>query len=120
MELHLSFIPPSVNACYGNNKGGRHKTKRYKEWCAVASRELIVQKRNQFIAGPFVCQIVIDIKKWRKNADIDNRIKPTLDLLQTLGFIADDCFSRDVRIRLDDIDSPMKVYLEEYQERDAA
>ena len=43
-----------------------------------------------------------------------------MDLLQTLGFIADDCFSRDVRIRLDDIDSPMKIYLEEYQERDAA
>ena len=107
LEIHLTVIPPSVNSAYGNNtfgKGkGRYKKPRYTEWERIALTEIKPEHKAQKIKGYFVCHIIVDINRWRKNSDIDNRQKLVLDLLKTGGVITDDKFCRDTRIRLANI-----------------
>lgn len=123
IELSISAIPPSVNKAYANNKGsgkGRYKTKAYTSWQNVAGWDLQRQKWQGRIEGAFLCQIVIDRSKRHKLADIDNFIKPTLDLLQTFNIIENDNMAESVHIRWGDAGGAMKVFLDEYRERSAA
>lgn len=123
IELSISAIPPSVNKAYANNKGtgkGRYKTKAYTQWSNVAGWDLQARKDKKSIQGAFVCQIVIDRSKRHKLADIDNFIKPTMDLLQTHNIIENDNLAESVHIRWGNAGGCMKIYLDEYQERNAA
>lgn len=124
IELLISALPPSVNKAYANNKGtgkGRYKTKAYTSWQNVAGWDLQRHKRQGAIIGAFVCQIVVDRSKRHKLADIDNFIKPTLDLLQTFNIIENDNLAESVHIRWGDVpNAAMKIFLDKYQERNAA
>jgi Holliday junction resolvase RusA-like endonuclease len=85
--LTLTSIPPSVNSIFFNRpKGkGRGKTLAYRNWRAIADRELRDQP-SWHVPG----KVVIKIRVGPARGDIDNRIKATLDLLVCAGRIEDD------------------------------
>lgn len=88
MKLTLP-IPPSANTIFRNVPGrGRVKTAAYVKWRADAALGLRVIQKAGHIDGPVA--IHIRVKRLRKNSDIDNRIKPTLDALVEAGVIEDD------------------------------
>ena len=83
---------PSVNDCFGEHGGGggrrgRHDTKAYKDWKGHALWRLKMQRPTR-IASP--CVVFGSVDRMSGSADIDNRIKPTLDILKTAGVYADD------------------------------
>ena len=89
--------PPSVNAMFRNVRGrGRAKTDRYKVWLNAAGWDIKAQ-RPERIAGPVA--IDITVQRRNRNSDIDNLIKPILDLLVTHGVIDDDKHVNEVRAR---------------------
>lgn len=72
-------VPPSVNSAFATSQnGGRHHSQTYNAWETQAGWE-IKQQRSGRIMGPVEVSIVIGKRKQR--SDIDNRIKPLLDLL---------------------------------------
>lgn len=82
--------PPSVNAMFGNNAGpgrGRFATKQYKAWKDEALACVLEQGRKAF-SKPVT--IAIQLCDPRRRSDVDNRIKPVLDLLVSTGIIPDD------------------------------
>lgn len=89
MRTHINLpFPPSVNSLYNNRKGGRCKTKRYKEWEANATEMLLRQNR-----GKHQNQVAVNIfatKPDKRKRDIDNIAKATLDFLVSMGIILDD------------------------------
>lgn len=89
-------VPPSVNAIYGNNKHGkgrgRFKTKRYKEWLTAAGWQIKEQK-PQKVSGKY--RFFLAVPKTR--CDTDNFIKPTQDLIVSLGLVDDDRYCVDCR-----------------------
>ena len=101
-EYHLP-IPPSVNALWRMSGRRMHKSKRYSEWIEECLLALELEPRPQ-IAGPFICEIEVgrprrkDGKVSTRKADIDNRIKPVLDLCQTAGIIVDDANAWQVMV----------------------
>lgn len=82
-------FPPSVNSVYANVFGkGRVKRKAYKDWIKSAGWELQAQRPRKFTER---VRVVIGINPPRKNAgDVDNRVKPVLDLLVRHQVIPDD------------------------------
>jgi len=86
-------IPPSVNQAYVNvPKRGRVASKELKEWKAAAGWQIKTQPRAQF-AGPFTIRLLLP-KDMR--GDVDNRLKPVLDLLVSLSITPDDRFAKSV------------------------
>ncbi|AVX04210.1 hypothetical protein MXMO3_01684 [Maritalea myrionectae] len=123
IHLTCKHMPPSVNACFANNRktGGRHRTKRYTTWANAAGWELKPQKRNAFIAGAFTITIVLDRKSFRKGRDIDNICKPILDLLQTLDFIKDDKFCERLTVEKGAVEGGgFEIFLDEITVKEAA
>lgn len=84
--------PPSVNEAWANVPGkGRVKTRRYTDWISNATWKLQLQlkeQETQRIAGR--CIVVIGVERHSQTADIDNRVKPLLDLLVSQNVIDDD------------------------------
>lgn len=110
--IKTKHIPPSANACFSNVKGkGRVRTKRYNTWIAAAGWDFNGKGK---VSGRFACVITIDRSKRRSNADIDNRIKPTLDLLQKHGLIEDDKLCESVTCKWGEADGGMSVLIEPY------
>jgi Holliday junction resolvase RusA-like endonuclease len=81
--------PPSANALFRNTATGRVRTELYDQWLSHAGWRLRAQ-RPRLVAGPVV--ILIGVERTNALADIDNRIKPTLDLLVKQHVIEDDRF----------------------------
>ena len=89
--------PPSANTLFANVPGrGRVKSKRYKTWLNCAGWELKEGIGKKRIREPV--HVVIKVartitkkgKPSRKDGDIDNKIKPILDLLVANSVIEDD------------------------------
>lgn len=81
-------LPPSVNACWRNVRGvGRVRTSAYRSWIDAAGWELRSQ-RPSHVPG----EVSISIRAARPNRrrDLDNTIKPILDLLSSHRTIEDD------------------------------
>jgi Holliday junction resolvase RusA-like endonuclease len=94
-------VPPSVNNLFVANHGnkGRHKSKKYKDWLAVA-----VPMFAKVAAAPVPCEVVITVLELlRSNRDLDNLCKPLLDAAVTAGaLVKDSCLAvRGVSIRYD-------------------
>lgn len=106
--LFTKHIPPSVNECFKNIGKGRARTKRYISWAQAAGYDF---NGKPLVHGPFTCVITIDRSKRHVLSDIDNRIKPTLDLLQTHGIIDDDRLCESVTARWGDADGGMTVHV---------
>ncbi|KQQ04585.1 hypothetical protein ASF59_02175 [Methylobacterium sp. Leaf121] len=81
-------LPPSTNSLFANVVGrGRIKTTRYRRWrdgavLMICSTKPIPGR----MAGP--CDVAIYLPPFR--GDIDNRVKPCLDVAVAAGIIADD------------------------------
>lgn len=82
--------PPSSNNLFANaRKGrGRYPTKRYAEWHDEAARALTLQRARP-ISGPVTVTILLN-SPTKRPYDLDNRVKPILDLLTSLSLIDDD------------------------------
>jgi len=107
ISIHTRHIPPSTNACYRNVVGkGRARTKRYKDWAAAAGWDM---NGHGQVDGPFTAIIVIDRKARHGLSDIDNRIKPVLDLLQTHGVIVNDRACESVTAQWGEADGGMSI-----------
>jgi crossover junction endodeoxyribonuclease RusA len=79
-------LPPSVNSAWSNIPGkGRVRSAEYRRWHKQAFDELTLQKPGH-IPGRFAA--VINAGRIKRRADVDNRIKPLLDLLS--GTVTDD------------------------------
>jgi len=89
--LSLPFTPPSLNNLFVNGKKGRFKSPEYRTWQTRAC--LALRKQSGWhVAGPINVRLTFNRRQTR--ADLDNMIKPTLDLLMAAGRISDD---RNVR-----------------------
>lgn len=81
-------IPPSVNRCWRNVPGvGRVRTAHYRAWRDAAGWELRAQRPPQI---PGDVSISIRAGRPRRRRDLDNIIKPVLDILVSCGVIVDD------------------------------
>lgn len=89
--LSLPMIPPSANNLFVNGKKGRFKSAEYKEWQLRACLHLRKQS-GWHVPGPINVRLTFNERQTR--CDLDNIIKPTLDLLMAAGRISDD---RNVR-----------------------
>ncbi len=76
MRLSLP-VPPSANTLYANARKGRVKSGVYNAWIERAGWQLKAQ-RPEPIAGPVLVRILAPENNRR---DIDNVIKPAIDLL---------------------------------------
>lgn len=85
--LALTVIPPSLNNAFLNTKKGRIKSPAYREWIARAQRDL---RRQAGWHVPGKISVRLLFRKGETRADLDNLIKPCLDLLVGAGRIADD------------------------------
>lgn len=81
-------LPPSTNSLFFNAPGrGRVKTPHYRRWRDSAVLEICTATpRPGRIAGP--CAVTIRLPPF--SGDIDNRVKPCLDVAVAAGIIADD------------------------------
>lgn len=80
--------PPSTNAIWKPTRAGRIiVSPAYRDWKAMAKREVAAQRAGLAIAGPFRVAIVLP---EGMRGDGDNLIKPTLDACQNGGAIAND------------------------------
>lgn len=101
VSLLLPF-PPSVNSLFFNVRGrGRVKTKRYSDWIVDAGMAAKAQMRlhDYRVEGPFGLE-AIAYRPDKRKRDLDNLLKPILDLLgpKTLGVIEDDHLCQSIKI----------------------
>ena len=88
IQLHLP-LPPSANGIWRNVKGRTLASAKYRAWKTEALWACkMAMQGKETITGD--CRVVIQIGRPRKNADLDNRIKPCLDALQSAEVIKDD------------------------------
>jgi Holliday junction resolvase RusA-like endonuclease len=80
--------PPTSNTMFGLHGHRRFVSRSYATWKDHAGEHLLVQK-----PWKMTCRVSIAIKLRNKRKirwDLDNRIKPILDLLVTFNVIEDD------------------------------
>ena len=89
-RLTLTALPPSVNAIWRHTRGGKmYRTSQYMTFLRGEEWNLVPQLKTQHkFVGPVF--ITIAMRRPRSNADLDNRAKGTLDLLQHVKAIDDD------------------------------
>ncbi len=85
--LALNTPPPSLNNIFVNGKKGRFKSAEYKAWQIRACLQL---RRQGGWHVPGAVDVRLTFPRGQTRADLDNLIKPTLDLLMAAGRISDD------------------------------
>lgn len=88
IELSLP-MPPSANRLWRRAGHRLHKSPEYSAWLIQAGQIARSQFKGAPIKGAFALEIDLARPDKRKR-DLDNRIKPALDLLGSIGFIRDD------------------------------
>jgi len=98
-EIMLPF-PPSANAMFTNRRGGRARTKAYDMWINDAGTQLLTQRPKRH-TGPVTVAITVGLPD-KRNRDLDNLLKPLLDLLVKHQIIQDDSvkFLKAITIKL--------------------
>lgn len=96
-------VPPSINHAFVNvPRRGRVKSKAYRDWRTQAGWALQSQPHAK-VPGRVVVDIAV--RRPSPNADVDNRIKPVLDLLVLHHVIDDDKNVARVSARWADVDA---------------
>lgn len=108
-------MPPSLNGAFPTVRRGasfqRVASKKYLAWKQEAGWLVKTQLRGDRIAGPFDASIAI-LKTDNRRSDIDNRVKPVLDLLVSLGVVDDDSLCRRVTAKwVREAQAPCRVTL---------
>jgi Holliday junction resolvase RusA-like endonuclease len=95
-------LPPSANKSWQPQRTseGARLVKRapFRDWMKSASWEVVAQRAGAWIAGHFAARIIFP----ETAADIDNRIKPSLDACQHGGAIRNDKYCRRLAVEIDD------------------
>lgn len=98
IELLLDLCP-SVNSAWRNVQGqGRVRTEHYKRWFNQAIAE-IYRLQPPGILGQWECEL--RFSRPNRGCDVDNRIKPTLDLISN-AIVEDDRYCVALSARWDD------------------
>lgn len=83
-------FPPSANSLFKNRKGGRAKTAAYTSWLLAASGALSRSHLPKYYSVPVEISLAVTMPD-RRIRDLDNLVKPSVDLLVRHGIIeADD------------------------------
>lgn len=85
--LALSGPPPSLNHAFANANSGRIKSLPYKDWLAYSHVEL---RTHPLWHVPGAARVLLLFNRAKTKADLDNLIKPVLDLLVSAGRMSDD------------------------------
>lgn len=105
-------LPPSVNALFVQtrmgSKRGRAPSPQYVAWKKQAGAELQSQPWPD-CAPPYAITIAVNIDR---RGDIDNRVKPVLDLLVKHGVITGDQWVDALFVRRDRSVTGVAVYIE--------
>lgn len=107
-------IPPSTNALFLAGKGYRTKTPEYREWIerAFPLAESLAPPKSY----PVMIVVTV-IEAVNRQRDIDNFLKPTIDLIKKAGAIKNDnlCHVTDVlgRYRPEEGGKGIRVHFEE-------
>lgn len=106
IKLTITDMPPSANGLrksfIQDGKVISTKSKEYAAWLKAAMWEVAAQRPGK-IEGPYTLAIAVQ-RNWRSKraVDIDNKIKPTSDLLVKAGVVEDDSLAESVSARWDD------------------
>jgi crossover junction endodeoxyribonuclease RusA len=88
-EFQIPY-PPSTNRIWRQGQGRVHKSQEYKDWLALASWEMRVQLGPRIvITNPFKLTVRVQ-RPDRRKRDLDNLLKPILDLIAHYGLIEND------------------------------
>lgn len=121
MPTYVLSVPPSVNRMFVNTRKtvsssgrrlpGRLKASCYRAWIAGELKALLAQRAKP-VPGEVAIKLVFPA---RGKADLDSRIKASIDLLKRAGIIEDDGpkFVRALTAEFDDIEG-MKISIEPY------
>jgi crossover junction endodeoxyribonuclease RusA len=100
--------PPSVNAYYTVWQGRKNVSKRGRAFKKSALEDMLEQQPPKGLTS----RLEVSIDAYppdRRRRDIDNLLKPTLDILQTYGVFVDDEQIDDLRIRRREISKTPNV-----------
>lgn len=102
-EVVLSFtLPPSVNKAWRNIEEGKGRVRSdaYKSWISSCCT-VLCDGRIGRVDGPYSCLIEARRPKGTRGAlrDVDNLIKPMLDVLKNTGMTPDDRHCMEVTAR---------------------
>ena len=87
--LTLATLPPSANVIWRQGKRGTYRNPKYVAWLNTEGLLLKSQLRGQKkFDGPV--SVNLALRRPRANSDLDNRLKPISDLLQSIGAVAND------------------------------
>ena len=97
-------IPPSVNAMFLNRRAGRPgrgrvKSSTYQHWIIEAGWEAKLASLPKF-GGAYA--LTLSLPQGMRG-DVDNRLKPVLDLFVDLQITADDKHCSEARVRRADV-----------------
>jgi|6_EtaG_2_1085325.scaffolds.fasta_scaffold13314_2 Holliday junction resolvase RusA-like endonuclease len=99
-------LPPSTNNLFHNSgRGGRRKTKNYRQWIERAGWELARQHPLPVTGSPV--GVSIRLRRPNKQSDLDNRAKAVLDLLVTHRLISDDRDVSELHMYWEPIEGPL-------------
>lgn len=89
MTVYTITVPPTANKLWKPVNYMLVKTAAYRKWMNAAGWEVKLQRKGlPSIQGPVA--VSISLRRPRANADLDNRIKPSIDALQAGGAIEND------------------------------
>lgn len=97
MIIELPFLAPSINQCYYTDKNSftRHKSKVYRDFLTRCQYFIKTPEK------PFIEEIEVEINLWvpdKRRRDIDNQIKPILDMLVFFKVIQDDSLIQKLHV----------------------
>ena len=88
-RIYTLTIPPSVNHLYRRRGRMTFRTKQYLDWLTENTINIGATKPHQ----SYPCQVHLTIvggKGWRSTRDLDNSLKACIDLMRTVGVLAED------------------------------
>lgn len=102
VNLSLPF-PPSANRLWRAVNGRNIKSEEYREWLDEARCAVLLQPRSvrANIPGHYQMTMTAD-RPDKRRRDLSNLLKPTEDLLQQAGIVADDCNAQQITIAWSD------------------
>lgn len=92
-------IPPSTNNLFVTRRGKRYKSNHYLAWIKEADLMLMVQRAKPVPSPVSIVVRIIGGDGWTRGRDLDNAIKPVLDLCKMAGLILDDNCNHVVSVR---------------------
>jgi crossover junction endodeoxyribonuclease RusA len=99
ITLHLPW-PPSVNHLWRHKGNKIYLNPRYKAWRKEAGWTMKVEGNFTRIDVPFSAILLLSPPN-KSRRDLDNIIKPVLDLLQDLQWIKNDSLCQELTVKWD-------------------